>query len=383
MTPLTEAFKSLFEVNMGITAGERIVVFSDIIRPDETPSPADADRRTRLLDIAKEATEFAGKAYGNTLFVSFPATAASGAEPPEKLWRAVLGDEIVGRLAAGGLLSRLLVKQANPQELEQAREIVLSRKEEVADVVVALANNSTSHTRFRALVNDAGGRFASLPNFDPEMFFTSMRVDWHVLAERTSRLAKGVNSAEEIVVACPNGTRMRIGKQGRSAAGDDGLLTAAGSFGNLPAGEVYLAPLEGTSEGVMVLEYAPTRKLAAPLRLTVAGGEVTAIEGDEPYRLKLEQKFAESAANRNIAELGIGTNDRATRPDNILEAEKILGTIHIALGDNSGFGGTVSTPFHEDYVFYRPTLTAVMADGSERTLLLDGKPVFMEDAEGE
>ena len=42
-----------------------------------------------------------------------------------------------------------------------------------------------------------------------------------------------------------------------------------------------------------------------------------------------------TTANRNIAELGIGTNDRATRPDNILEAEKILGTIHIALGDNS------------------------------------------------
>src|SRR6266581_1489019 len=117
MTPLAEAFKSLFEVNMGITAGERIVVFSDCIRPDETPSPADADRRTRLLDIAKEATEFAGKAYGNTRFVSFPATAASGAEPPEELWRAVMGDEIVGRLAAEGLLSRLLAKQASPREL--------------------------------------------------------------------------------------------------------------------------------------------------------------------------------------------------------------------------------------------------------------------------
>ena len=187
--------------------------------------------------------------------------------------------------------------------------------------------------------------------------------------------------AGELVVTCPNGTQMRFGKQGRSAAGDDGLLTAPGSFGNLPAGEVYLAPLEGTSCGVMVLEYAPTRKLTAPLRLVVEGGNVTEIHGDEPYRLKLEQKFAESPANRNIAELGIGTNDRATRPDNILEAEKILGTIHIALGDNSGFGGNVSTPFHEDYVFYRPTLTAIMADGSETILLRDGKPAFMETGE--
>ena len=96
------------------------------------------------------------------------------------------------------------------------------------------------------------------------------------------------------------------------------------------------------------------------------------IRGNEPYRLKLEQKFAESAKNRNIAELGIGTNDRASRPDNILEAEKILGTIHIALGDNSGFGGTVSTPYHEDYVFYQPTLTAVMADASRITVLREG-----------
>lgn len=377
MATLTEAFSSLFEINMGTKAGERILVFSDIIRPDEAPSPADADRRRRLLDVAEQAARFASETYGNAIFVSFPATAASGAEPPEELWRAALGDAAVELLAGEGILPRLLAKEAGPRELDRAREIVLSVKEDAADVVVALANNSTSHTRFRALVNDAGGRFASLPNFDPEMFFTSMRVDWGALCERTNRLALEVNRAAEITVSCPNGTVMRFGKRGRTAAGDDGLLTAPGSFGNLPAGEVYLAPLEGTSEGVMVLEYAPTRKLASPLRLVVEGGEVTAIQGDEPYRRKLEQKFAENANNRNIAELGIGTNDRATRPDNILEAEKILGTIHIALGDNSGFGGTVSTPFHEDYVFYLPTLTAILPDGSEKTLILDGKPVFM------
>jgi leucyl aminopeptidase (aminopeptidase T) len=123
----------------------------------------------------------------------------------------------------------------------------------------------------------------------------------------------------------------------------------------------------------MVVEYAPTRKLVSPLELVVQEGNVVEIRGNEPYRAKLEQKFTESPKNRNIAELGIGTNDRATRPDNILEAEKILGTIHIALGDNTGFGGTVSTPFHEDYVFYRPTLQIFMGDGSSRTLLDDGK----------
>jgi len=369
----SKAFSDLFSINMGVKSGERILVFSDTIRPEETPSAADADRRARLLQTAADAAAYAGKIYGNTTFISFPATTASGAEPPEALWRAALGDRAFDKLVEAGILTRLLSKEATPQEVERAREIVVMEKEVVADVVIALANNSTSHTRFRSLVNAAGGRFASLPHFDPAMFLTSMQVDWQGRVERTAKLAGEINGAVEIEVTTPNGSRMRIGKQGRIAEGDDGLLTAPGSFGNLPAGEVYLAPLEGTCEGIMVLEYAPTRKLASPLELVVKNGIVAEIRGDEPYRHKLEQKFTESAKNRNIAELGIGTNDKASRPDNILEAEKILGTIHIALGDNSGFGGTVSTPFHEDFVFYEPTLTAIMADGTEKTLLRQGR----------
>jgi len=373
MSRFTEAFRSLFAMNMGARKGERILVFSDTIRPDENPSPADADRRTKLHEAAEEAARFAEKEYGNASFVSYPATTAPGAEPPEALWRGVLGDAVIDSLIAAGVLAPLLAKTASGEQLTLAEEIVVAGKDAVAEVVVAMANNSTSHTRFRSLVNAAGGRFASLPNFDPEMFFTSMKVDWQLLAQRTARLADEVNRAVEISVQCTNGTTMRFHKAGRVAAGDNGLLTAPGSFGNLPAGEVYLAPLEGTSEGVMVIEYAPTRKLESPLELVVQGGNVVEIRGVEPYRAKLEQKFAESARNRNIAELGIGTNDRATRPDNILEAEKILGTIHIALGDNTGFGGTVNTPFHEDYVFYRPTVRTFMEDGSFLTLLDDGK----------
>lgn len=369
---LNSPFASLFETNMGIKKGERILVFTDTIRPEEQPSTNDVDRRTRLLQTATDAAAYAQDHYGNTAFVSFPATEASGAEPPEQLWRAAFGDRTIEALAESGILHRLLTKTTSADDLHAAQEIVLTDKSTVTDVIVALANNSTSHTRFRSLVTSAGARFASLPHFDPEMFHSSMMVDWHALASRTKTLAIAVNEAVALEVTTPNGTSMKFGKQGRTAKGDDGLLTMPGSFGNLPAGEVYLAPLEGTAEGRMVLEYAPTRKLATPLELLVKEGRVVGIYGDEPHRRKLEQKFSEDENNRNIAELGIGTNDKASRPDNILEAEKILGTIHIALGDNSGFGGTVSAPFHEDYVFYRPTLIALMADGSSKILLADG-----------
>lgn len=373
MTSLDAAFSALLLTNMGLAAGERLVIFSDLLRGDEKPSEADRSRREQLHAAAQALATYARHHFGNTAFVAFPATAASGVEPPLPLWQEVFGGEIVRQLTADSLLERILRKQATPADLDRAGEIVASRQAEVARVVIAMANNSTSHTRFRWLANSAGARFASLPHFDPAMFFTSMAVDWLALAERTARLAAAVNRGVSVRLTTPAGTRLTFSIEGRRAKGDDGLLTAPGSFGNLPAGEVYLAPLEGTAAGVMVIEYAPTRKLAVPLALRISGGEVVAVEGDDPHRDWLENKFAESRSNRNIAELGIGTNDRATRPDNVLEAEKILGTVHIALGDNSGFGGVVSTPFHEDYVLYSPTLVVTSGDDEELLLLANGR----------
>lgn len=366
---LDAAFRSLFEINMGIKRGERVLVFGDIIRPDETLSASDLDRRMRLNATARAAARFAAKVYGSGVFVEFPATPASGAEPPVELWLATFGGVIIAALQSEGLLPKLLAKAASTDEIAAARDIILGHRGDVAKIVIALANNSTSHTRYRALACAAGCRFASLPHFDPDMFHTSMTVDWSALACRTARLVEAVNKAEWIRVTTPNGTDIAICKQGRDAKGDDGLLTAPGCFGNLPAGEAYLAPLEGRSHGVMVIEWGPTRKLDEPLRLTVENGVVVLIEGNDSHRARLEAKFAEDANCRNIAELGIGTNDKASRPDNVLEAEKILGTIHIALGDNTGFGGTISAPFHEDYVFYQPTLTAIMANGSKQVII--------------
>jgi leucyl aminopeptidase (aminopeptidase T) len=370
---LDEPFRQLFETNMGIRPGERVLVFSDTIRPDETVSHGDRDRRIRLNATARSAAAFAARMYGSGTFVEFQSTPASGAEPPQELWLATFGSETVAELESAELLTKLLTKSASTSEIAQARGIVLDRKGDVADIIVAMSNNSTSHTRYRAMACAAGCRFASLPHFDPDMFHTSMTVDWNALADRTAKLVKAVNRAEWIKVTTPNGTAMMICKEGRLAEGDDGLLTRVGSFGNLPAGEAYLAPLEGKSHGVMVIEWGPTRKLDEPLRLTIEGGVVVKIEGNDSHRQKLEDKFSENPNCRNIAELGIGTNEKASRPDNVLEAEKILGTIHIALGDNTGFGGRVSAPFHEDYVFYQPTLTAIMADGSEQIIIDAGK----------
>ena len=57
---------------------------------------------------------------------------------------------------------------------------------------------------------------------------------------------------------------------------------------------------------------------------------------------------AAGSEGRNLAELGVGTNERATLTGNILEDEKMLGTVHIAFGASAGIGGTVAVPVHLD-----------------------------------
>jgi hypothetical protein len=83
---------------MGYRSNERILVFSDLIRSNETISEADRDRRIRLHATARELADFAAQQYGNASFADFPATPASGAEPPLALWAAVFGDDIIEQL---------------------------------------------------------------------------------------------------------------------------------------------------------------------------------------------------------------------------------------------------------------------------------------------
>jgi leucyl aminopeptidase (aminopeptidase T) len=306
--------------------------------------------------------------------MQYTATGSHGAEPPESLWLSAFGKNIVNTLKSEKLLKPLLSKKINKEQLKKTEEIVKKFKKEAVNVVIALSYYSTTHTRFRdILTRICGSRYASMPLFDRPMLGGVMKVNWGNMAERTKKIAQRVNKGENIEIKTPNGTYLTLSKKGRKAGADTGIITTPGSCSNLPAGEVFLAPLEGTANGRLVLEWAPTRKLKNPITLYVKNGMVKKIQGSEKYVDYLKSKLSERSENTNIAELGIGTNDKASRPDNILESEKILGTVHIALGDNSSFGGKVRTPFHQDYVFFRPTLTLIHKNGRREILLKNGK----------
>lgn len=371
---LIERIKILFRINLGIKKNERVLIFTDKINPEEKIAPEDKSRRERTKDLARLIAKVCRGYCKEVLYMEYKALMSHGTEPPERLWKMAFGDKAIESMNKISLMDPILNKRANKEQIKKAENIVSKNRRDVVDVIIGLSNYSTSHTKFRDLLTRrAGARYASMPLFDSDMFFRSMNVNWKALERKTKNLAKNVGKADLIELSAPNGTRLSLSKEGRKVGADTGILVRSGSFGNLPAGEVYFAPLEGTAEGRLVIEWAPTHKLEYPVTLIVKKGRVAVVSGEDRYRDVIEKKLKENDDFRNIAELGIGTNDKATRPDNIIESEKISGTVHIALGDNSSFGGKVRTPFHQDFIFFNPTLRLIFRNMDDEIIINRGR----------
>lgn len=371
---ITRTLRNIFRINLGVKKSERVLLFTDRPSEKEEVDESDIERRSRLRCLSLLAAEIGKNLCKKIISYEYPATGSHGAEPPVELWELAFGEKVVRVLKKERLLLPILIKNAKDTDIKRAEDIIRRYKNNAVDCVIALSNYSTTHTRFRDfLTRICGCRYASMPLFDISMLEGAMNVDWKALEKRTRALAKTITMAESIEVKTFNGTYISFSKKGRKVLSDTGIFIRPGSFGNLPAGEVSLAPLEGTANGRVILEWAPTRQLKSPITLMVKDGYVVDVSGKDKYAEHLREKLSERKENGNIAEFGIGTNDMAKRPDNILESEKILGTIHIALGDNSSFGGTVTTPLHQDFVFFKPTVTLINKDNTRSVILKAGR----------
>ncbi len=224
-----------------------------------------------------------------------------------------------------------------------------------ADVIVAPTSRSLSHTHARKRATDAGIRAATLPGVTADMLARAMAIDFGPLAARSRAVAQALSSGAQAHLSCPRGTDLTLQLGGREGLTDDGVLSAAGAFGNLPCGEGFIAPVGGDGR-IVASSLAPLGVSEPPAVLTVAGGKiVSAQDGHGPAFL--ERLCAHGELGCNLAELGVGTNERAILTGNMLEDEKILGTAHVAFGASAGLGGTVSVPIHLDVVVLEASLT--------------------------
>jgi leucyl aminopeptidase (aminopeptidase T) len=238
------------------------------------------------------------------------------------------------------------------------------------DVAVMPTSKSLSHTQARRKASEKGTRVATLPGITEDVFLRTMKTDWEKLGIATRKIAGQLSGAKTIRVTSLAGTDLTFKTGGRQATADDGRLMYKGAFGNLPAGEAFLSPLENTAEGTLVIDgaFPPCGILKTPLSVTIKKGKVSEV-ANHPLKAELEDLFLKyGTAARNIAEFGVGTLDTARMSGNSLEDRKTKGTIHIAFGDNSSTGGTVKVPLHLDGIVRKPSVrldgTLWMKDGS-------------------
>jgi leucyl aminopeptidase (aminopeptidase T) len=222
------------------------------------------------------------------------------------------------------------------------------------DAFIAPTTRSLSHTRARKAASDKGVRGATLPGVTADMLARVMAVDFDALKARTEAITQLLDASDGARITCANGCDLTLDLTGRRGLPDYGDLAAPGAFGNLPAGEGFIAPRSAAGR-LAATSLAPLGISPAPVLLTVEHGHLTAAEGPLGPQF-LDALQAHGPAGTNVAELGVGTNDAATLTGNVLEDEKILGTVHVAFGASAGIGGTVSVPVHLDVVVTEPTL---------------------------
>ena len=298
MADLNPAVETVVNRCLAVRAGEDVLVVAD---PDR-------------VELGRALHEGAVRAGGDSVLVLLPPRPERGTEPPPT---------VAAAFAA-------------------------------CDVFLAPCLPSLSHTKARNAATERGARGATLPGADAEMFARLMSADFDLMVARSAKVAALLTDADEARFTCPRGSDVRFDLRGRTGIADDGDLTATAAFGNLPCGEGFISPQGGS--GVLVAKTVGHFGTADhEVRLTVEDGRLSQASGELGEALERHLvRYGEDG--RHLAELGVGTNDRARMSGNLLEDEKVLGTVHVAFGASAAIGGTVNVPVHEDCVILDATV---------------------------
>lgn len=230
------------------------------------------------------------------------------------------------------------------------------------------------------------------PSTNLESFIRTVPIDYTLLAQRCNAMKNILDRAVAVRVTAPGGTNVYIGLKGRFAKSDDGDFSRPGTGGNLPAGETFISPENGTAQGIIAFDGSISLHdrdilIHDPIRCTLEWGYITTIEGGEEARelLKTITIAEEQAAEyektgrlpagsgaiyaknaRNIGELGIGLNPLARITGNMLEDEKAFRTCHFAVGHN--YDEDAPALIHLDGLVKDPTIVAIFENGREQLI---------------
>jgi len=226
---------------------------------------------------------------------------------------------------------------------------------------------------FRRLIASKGHRFMSTPSLGSLLtgnypkLISSINIDYKELQKKAGLVKKTLDEGKELHVTTEKGTDLHINIREKNAISNDGSYGKPSSGGNLPVGEVYIAPRKDEVFGKVVLDGSVrhrhgTSLVKNPVELTIDRGQISKIKGG--HEANLIRNYIDWAHKnsrfpwgvRKIGELGIGVNPNAKIIGATIIDEKALGTAHIGIGSNYWFGGSIYSIVHFDQVFKDPII---------------------------
>ncbi len=247
-----------------------------------------------------------------------------------------------------------------------------------ADAIIIQTSHSMTHTNAERAALRAGARVCNIREVDEEMMMHGgMTADYEEVDRLTRRGVALLAAASTARVTTPEGTDLRMHLAGRPAFGLSGFARRPGEFSGLPDGEAAIAPVEGSTDGVVVNPYLIEKigPVTEAFRLEAASGRIVRVEGGAQAQMLNEILGRKDPGGRNFAaELALGTNPACRLIPKSREVKKRLGQAHVALGDNLSLAGKVESAIHLDIILLRPTVTL-----DDRVVLRDGDPLFARD----
>jgi aminopeptidase len=226
------------------------------------------------------------------------------------------------------------------------------------DAVICPTTKSLTHTNARRIASAKGVRVATMPNIMEDTMIRCLTADYEKIIDLTDKVTNKLKNISSVRITTKLGTDITISIKKRRIISSTGVLRNIGESGNVPSGEVYLAPWEKKSNGVVYFDgsMANIGLLESPIIVEFKDGAAVSITGGHEAKVlsKLLDEYEPDA--KLIGEFGIGTNYKAELCGNILEDEKVLGTVHFAFGNNLSMGGKITVPVHLDGIVTKPTV---------------------------
>jgi leucyl aminopeptidase (aminopeptidase T) len=278
--------------------------------------------------------------------------------------------------AAEGMGGRVQLVEIPPLAMHgEEPDFVAARAMQQASLVIGVTAKSMAHTAARRDACVSGARYLSLPDYSLALLADpAITIDYVGPGERARIVADLFTAARTVRVTSASGTDITLDIGGRSGNCCPGYVTGAGELGSPPDVEANIAPLEGKSEGRIVVDGSIAHPqfglLAEPITLTIEHGRIVHIDGESDLVGRLSSLFdvADARKSRILAECGVGLNPEARLTGVMLTDEGSLGTVHFGFGSNATVGGINDVSFHLDFVLRVPVLTI-----DDKMILEDGR----------